>query len=230
MNPFERQFVEKEKNENERHFKNREVVCKDVEGASSVDVHPEGVVFRKGNQLLLNGGKVLYEGEFDDWHSSPEGQVVIQKGNQLLLNGKELLYEGDFDGWEPHPKGIIVRKGEQLLLNGKDVVGEFSTVWHDWHAHPEGVVIREGNMGTQFTLNTFNGEKKVLYQGDYIGWGTHPEGVVIHKGNGLLLNGEKALYKGYYENPWVSHPQGAIVKEGDEWRIYTGEESRKESN
>jgi len=60
-------------------------------------------------QLLLNGKKVLYEGEFDDWFPHPQG-VIIRKGNQFLLNGKDLLYDGSFKDWCPYPHGVIIHK------------------------------------------------------------------------------------------------------------------------
>jgi len=40
------------------------------------EYHPRGLVFEIGNQLLLNGKELLYEGELHDWHTVPRGVIV----------------------------------------------------------------------------------------------------------------------------------------------------------
>ena len=50
----------------------------------SWDSHPQGVVIRLDNKLLLNGETLLYEGDPDDWRSHDKG-VVIRQGNRFLL-------------------------------------------------------------------------------------------------------------------------------------------------
>ncbi|GHV21612.1 hypothetical protein FACS189428_2300 [Clostridia bacterium] len=94
------------------------IVLYDSQGEEISDYcsHPQGVIIEKGNQLLLNGEILLYEGDWDDdWCPCPQG-VIIEKGDQLLCNGKEVLYEGEKDSWDFSPFGLVIEKNNELSL------------------------------------------------------------------------------------------------------------------
>ncbi|OGG57534.1 hypothetical protein A2853_01550 [Candidatus Kaiserbacteria bacterium RIFCSPHIGHO2_01_FULL_55_17] len=138
--------------------------------------HCKGFLARRGNTFLLNDADLLYEGEWDDWRSHPEG-VVIYKEHTLYLNGGgDVLYTGDLEAWEwdGHLEGVIVQYQDQILLNGKTQLykGEFDT----WLAHPRGVIVQQGN---RLILNT----QKVVYEGEITEWASHPDGVIMKKDN-----------------------------------------------
>jgi hypothetical protein len=164
--------------------------------------YSQGIIFKLGNQLLLDWKKLLYEGEFRSWHPHPMG-VIIRNGNRLLLNGEILLYDGETGFWCSHPQGVIVQIDNQILLNGKELLycGNY------FYPHPQGMIIRNNN---QFLLNG----KKLLYEGPWSHWYSHPQGVIVRIGNQILLNGKELLYTGDC-NYWLPHPQGVIVETCD---------------
>src|SRR3990167_8303191 len=82
------------------------------------EAHPQGVVVQKGDKIILNGSKLLYQGKCTDWYVHPEG-VVVKKGKKLLINGEKLIYEGKCDNAWSSEKGFMVAGGGKLFKDGE---------------------------------------------------------------------------------------------------------------
>lgn len=169
-------------------------------------LHPEGRVFERGNKLLLNGIKLLYEGECDSYRYSSKG-LIIRIGNKFFRNGK-LIYEGKGDFWGAHVNGVILRekieKGLSVfLLNGKKVIYRGSCFSTQEHLY--GILI---NAAHKLFLN----EKLMFtFGGKNCSWSPHPAGVLIRNGDNIFLNGKKLLHEGRFDS-YCSHLYGVVIK------------------
>ncbi len=188
--------------------------------------HPDGVVVKLGNQLLVNGQSEIYHSKLPfDWRFGPSG-LVVRFGDNFLRGGKELICTAICASWNPHPEGIVVRRNRDLFLNGakNPLVNGCDAVCQ----HPEGIVFLKDQ--SLFLVRAGETKQELIYpKGDE----PKPQGacwsavwgkVIVVKDNLLLLEGKKLLYCGP-KNGWSQHPDGVIVRRGREFRFYNGEES-----
>lgn len=184
---------------------------------------------RGGDQLLLNGNKLLFQGKFNTWATHSKGFAIVREKikpgecrglftqNEYILNGKETLYEGIFDEARECPtKGFIIRKGNTFLLNGTTVLyeGPYDGPYHRWSTHSEGVIIQKGD---KILLNG----KKCLFKGEFQKYYFTSYGIIIVQGNKYLLNGEGCMFEvrdRFLQESWGN--LGLYAQIGDEIRLY----------
>jgi hypothetical protein len=178
---------------------------------SDFTVHPDGIVFSKGDKILLNGVHCLYQGETEDWQPHTDG-IVIRKGYELLLNGERRLYEGHFDDWDSHPSGVLIEWDNKLLLNGTQVLheGPFDGFF-EWHSSPCFPAFLEKDasgylLGGNRRLTS---PEKVRDNDEVL---LHPDGVVYLIGDEFHLpDGTTIRVKGLVA--WCVHRHGILVCE-----------------
>jgi len=183
--------------------------------------HPDGVVVRNGNKLVLNGRVTLLvlERKPNHWEISPQGEVILQYGREIWLGNKSricLLDERDqfCCRWEPCENGVIVERSHtfQLFLNNKRRIYEGEQEGFAWQWHPKGFVVHLSDHN-RFLLNG----KTLLYDGEYTSWEGHEKGVIIQRGADLFLNGKEFIYRmSDSDVQWSRHQYGALIQEGDE--------------
>jgi hypothetical protein len=113
-------------------------------------VGPDGVVMiRIGNNIFLEGTRLIHSGECDSFWWHPQGFAVVI-GNKIIKNDTEVLFEGEFDKViVSHPeKGLLVRRCEGIFADGTSMVCSKQDAVH--FEDPDqindfGAVIREGN-------------------------------------------------------------------------------------
>lgn len=181
------------------------------QSAEKWEPNVRGVLVEVNGRILLNGNEVVYDGEYDDWFSHPDG-VVIRKGRDFYLNGTELLYhdEGALKGYYGMDgNGVMIREGTALRPNGGDnIVPKRRENWKRFEPHPtKGAVLEY--------MHSLIVDGKVIYEGHWDNWYPHPDGVLVEKNGKMYLNGEDELCPVTVETIWYPHPEGIVVRIDD---------------
>lgn len=185
--------------------------------------HPEGIAHYDGGSLILNKDeRVLYrqpEGIpacISDFGYHPWG-FVVSHGSEVWLNGNILLTDrlDDDEQYKVNEGGIIVRRNPGIYefhQNNRHFLAADEGDRNDlWLATGVGVVTsRNAKEGVDYFLN----EEHLTHRQKHEPMKPHSHGVVFVE-NGeretrLVLNGEKALYKGKVAG-FRSYKDGVVV-------------------
>ncbi|MDO8530095.1 MAG: hypothetical protein Q7S10_01690 [bacterium] len=176
---------------------------------------PGGVIIRQDNRFLLNGERLIYEGEADSWKASPHNsqEIFIAMGNQISINGKEIVLDEEIDAWFPDtkdPRKLITEKDGEFFCNGGELmcVSE-SDDWYPDPTNPKKVIIR---LADKFLRNG----RDLICECECAKWRPYLRGIVTEDPTEykLYFNGSQLLYEIEDQdnfNSWSVHPYGGII-------------------
>lgn len=153
-----------------------------------------------------NGERILFPLEkYRAAYPHAHGAIFKVDGESYSLNGIRTVYRGSDATARLHPDGVLLGLGANsntwndtwLLLNGERLL--FAGKAGKFLPHTRGAAIRtpEGI--------TLNGTTLLVNQAHPEAFGTHPDGVLVERDSGehgkqLLLNGERVVYDGAWDN------------------------------
>lgn len=156
---------------------------------------PQGVIIENEGRLLRNGLKLLYDGDFYQWRSGPNGFIIRNYVDEFLLNGAELIVkdDGEISSWRAHNRGLVMRKNETIFLNGEKICNVRVLEKEDWRCGLDGIIVRKGKKfylnNDQLLLDTSQMFGK-LWANDWRAWGNN---LVFRWGQEFYLNGDQIL-------------------------------------
>jgi len=121
------------------------IVPKRWENWKRFEPHPtKGAVLEYMSSLVIDG-KIVYEGNWDNWYPH-SGGVLVEKNGKLFLNGKEELCPVTPETiWYPHPGGVVVRIDDKLCLNGDPEKVWFDGMCDDIKWYGDRAFVKRGN-------------------------------------------------------------------------------------